>query len=81
MIGAGECFDRIELEIMQTIFLRARRIVLANMQAIGWRREVRGDMHLHTTGIQFHHCGGVDGIVHTLDADPGAGKTRQRESV
>ena len=66
---------------MQTIFLRARRIVLANMQAIGWRREVRGDIHLHTAGIQLHRCGGVDRIVHALDADPGAGKTRQRESV
>ena len=77
-VGAGEGEDGRALVIVQPRLLGERLVAETDVEAAGRRREIVGGPDLDAVDAAVDGGGGLDVVLHALEADPHAGIARQR---
>ena len=79
-VGAVEREDGRQLVVVQARFLDERLVAEADAEAAGRRGVVVRDLDLHAVDAAVDGGGGLDVVLHALEADPHAGIARQGET-
>ncbi len=79
-VGTGKRLGRPTLVIDHPRFLRHRRVAQADVQPALGHDEIRAH-EIQPMRIAVHDRGGLDRVLHRLQAGPDAGETRQRETI
>ncbi len=77
LVGAGEGEDGRALVVVQSRFLVERLVAEADVEPGGRHHEVFRRLDLHAVDATIDRGGGLDVVLHALDADPDAGEARQ----